>query len=195
MLTALVLGLAQGVRHSLEPDHLAAVSALIGELRSVKRSAWLGALWGLGHSVSIAAVAVAVVAFGATLQPAAERLFTIAVGALLVALGVRALRHTQHRVTRSIRTPMQAFAVGTVHGLAGSSAVVALVVAALPSAASQLVYVGLFGTGSVLGMAAVSAVAGLGLRRVHGPRGLLVLRLVTGLLSIALGMMTVIAAW
>jgi hypothetical protein len=59
---------AQGARHSFEPDHIAAVSVLIGDSRSAWRSAWLGAIWGIGHTVSLVAMCVAVVGFGAMIR-------------------------------------------------------------------------------------------------------------------------------
>jgi hypothetical protein len=67
----IVLGLAQEAQHSLEPDHIAAVTTLLDEARSAQRSAWLGAIWGIGHTVSLVAICVAVVAFGTMLPPVA----------------------------------------------------------------------------------------------------------------------------
>src|SRR5205085_3497300 len=56
--------------------------------------------------------------------------------------------------------------VGAVHGLAGSGALTALVLATLPSTAAQLTYMTLFGLGSTLGMAALSGLLGWPLARV-----------------------------
>src|SRR5688572_3797998 len=44
------LGALLGMRHALEPDHLAAVSTLMTGERSSAKAAWLGAWWGLGHT-------------------------------------------------------------------------------------------------------------------------------------------------
>jgi high-affinity nickel-transport protein len=195
MLAPLVLGLAQGARHSLEPDHIAAVSALIGEGRSARRSAWLGAIWGIGHTVSLVAMCVAVVGFGAILPPAADRAFTLAVAAILVLLGVRTLWQTaSHDHGRAVRGPMQALIVGAIHGLAGSSALTAMVFAALPGAAARLLYITLFGLGSIVGMALASGSAGLWLRRIQSPWLMTALRIAIGTMSIAFGVKTAIDA-
>jgi high-affinity nickel-transport protein len=191
MLAPIVLGVAQGARHSLEPDHIAAVSTLLGETRSARRSAWLGAIWGIGHTVSLVAMCIAVVAFGAMLPPQADRAFTLAVAAILVVLGARSLWQTgRHDGRRAIRGPIQALIIGMIHGMAGSSALTAMVFATLPGSAARLVYITLFGLGSILGMALVSGSAGLWLHRVQRPWLMTALGVVIGTTSIAIGVAT-----
>jgi len=154
LLAPFVLGIAQGAQHSLEPDHLAAVSSLLGDGRSARRGAWLGAIWGIGHTVSLLAMCIVVVELGAVLPPEADRAFALMVAALLIALGARSLWHTRHDpARRAIRGAGQALAIGAVHGLAGSSALVAMVFATLPSTGARLIYIALFGVGSIAGMA------------------------------------------
>lgn len=55
----LLLGCALGMRHALDADHVVAMSAIVSRERSVSRAAFLGAIWGAGHSVSILAVGLA----------------------------------------------------------------------------------------------------------------------------------------
>ena len=54
---AMFLAVLVGFRHALEPDHLAAVSTLVSQRRGTWRCAAVGATWGLGHAVGIAAFA------------------------------------------------------------------------------------------------------------------------------------------
>ena len=188
MWTAIALGIAQGARHSLEPDHLAAVSVLVGEHRDLRRSALLGTLWGLGHTASLVVVGIALAAFGAALPPAAERAFDVAVAAMLVVLRVRAmLRGRHHDAPRKVRTPVQAYIVGSIHGLAGSGALTAMVFATLPTNIGRLLYISLFGAGSIVGMAAISGAAGASLGRLTRPWLLNGLGAVIGACSIAIG--------
>src|SRR5438093_6953085 len=49
-ITTSSLGSLLGMRHALEPDHLAAVSTLVTGERSSSKAAWLGACWGIGHT-------------------------------------------------------------------------------------------------------------------------------------------------
>jgi hypothetical protein len=195
MFTAIVLGIAQGARHSIEPDHLAAVSVLVGESQSARRSMWLGAVWGLGHTLSLTAMSIAVVAFGAALPDAADRVFTLVVASILIALGLRSLWHSAHSsAPRRARSAVQALIVGMIHGLAGSSALTALVFASLPTTAARLFYIALFGVGSIIGMAVVSGTAGIWLQRIQHPTVMRLLHVVIALASIAIGVFTAVEA-
>ena len=192
--SAITLGIAQGLQHSLEPDHLAAVSVLVHETRTVRGAAWLGVVWGLGHTASLIAVSAVVTAVGAALPAAADRGFTLAVGLLLMVLGARALRRPSVPAADArARTPLGAALVGGLHGLAGSSALTAMVVALLPTTATRLVYVALFGLGSILGMALVSGCAGAWLRHVRRPAILTAMQRLVAVISIGIGAATVAA--
>jgi ABC-type nickel/cobalt efflux system permease component RcnA len=57
--------------------------------------------------------------------------------------------------------PRRAVLVGLVHGLAGSAALLLITVSSLSSAWLGLAYIAVFGAGSILGMAALSAVISL----------------------------------
>lgn len=62
------------------------------------------------------------------------------------------------------RVPLRALLVGMVHGMAGSAALVLLTLEQIRSPWTGLVYVLLFGLGSLVGMAALSAVVSLPMR-------------------------------
>jgi high-affinity nickel-transport protein len=166
-------GMLLGMRHALEPDHLAAVSTLMTGERSSASAAWLGACWGLGHTLTLLMAGALLVVVGAEMPAIAARIFELGVVLLLVGFGVRAIyqgarrvpigpRHT-HRTPRAFLdrwTLARPLLVGAVHGLAGSGAMTALVVTALPSTATQLGYLTLFGIGSIVGMAVLSGLLG-----------------------------------
>jgi ABC-type nickel/cobalt efflux system permease component RcnA len=91
MLTFLALGFLIGLRHALEPDHVAAVVSLStrgGTLRDHARS---GALWGLGHALTLLVLAGSCVVFGLVIPERAGRLLEGAVGVMLVVLGIGVL--------------------------------------------------------------------------------------------------------
>ena len=50
MAAALILGLLLGARHSLDPDHVVAVSTMVTEYRNPIKAIWVGVSWGLGHT-------------------------------------------------------------------------------------------------------------------------------------------------
>src|SRR2546430_9315547 len=81
------VSLALGVRHAFEPDHLAAVSTLATRSGRALQAAWLGLAWGLGHTASVAVVALLLIAGGLTVPARLRPAAGVAVGVVLVALG------------------------------------------------------------------------------------------------------------
>src|SRR5262249_45189592 len=91
LLTSSSLGSLLGMRHALEPDHLAAVSTLVTEERSGYKAAMLGAWWGLGHTLALVAAGAVLVALRAEMPARVSDLFEFFVAVMLVALGARAI--------------------------------------------------------------------------------------------------------
>lgn len=94
----------------------------------------------------------------------------------------------QHRLFRLGRRP---FVVGMVHGVAGSAALTLAVLTTIPSIALGVVYIALFGIGSIGGMLVMSALIGLPFamtaRRFSIINGRI--RFIAGLFSIFFGLM------
>ncbi|HYO62817.1 MAG TPA: hypothetical protein VER08_04090 [Pyrinomonadaceae bacterium] len=88
----LAVGFVQGLRHAVEADHLAAVSAIVSERRSVWSSSLVGGLWGVGHVFSLLVAGGAVILFDLRIGERAEHVLEFCVGLMLVALGANALR-------------------------------------------------------------------------------------------------------
>jgi nitrile hydratase accessory protein len=198
------LGTLLGVRHALEPDHLAAVSTLLTGGRSSAKAAWLGTWWGIGHSITLLIAGAVLVMLRGGMPSFASETFEFCVVLLLVGFGVRSIHHgaspntpapshvhakpeTSKRDRWTIaRRPLM---VGAVHGLAGSGALTALVMTTLPSMATQLAYMALFAIGSTLGMAVLSGLLGWPIARVGGHRWIgRAIFLVVGCTSAALGL-------
>jgi high-affinity nickel-transport protein len=173
------LGIVLGMRHALEPDHLAAVSTLMTGERSSAKAAWLGALWGMGHTLTLFTAGALLVVLQAEIPAIMAQLLEACVILLLVGFGVRAIHqgasrvprgpthsHSRPKVFRADRwTVARPLLVGAVHGLAGSGALTALVVTTLPSTVTRLAYLMLFGVGSTVGMVVLSGLLGWPLAR------------------------------
>src|SRR5687767_13044413 len=201
------LGSLLGMQHAFEPDHLAAVATLMTGERTSAKAAWLGACWGLGHTLTLLAAGALLVLLRADMPPMASHIFELCVVLLLVGFGVRAMylgawghpagpTHSHVKRGSSPPTPDGRWAigrrplvVGAVHGLAGSGAITALVVVTLPSTLTRLSYLVLFGVGSTVGMAVLSGLLGWTLARVGGHRATVCsLSLAIGGASTALGL-------
>ncbi len=213
ILTGSAFGSLLGVRHALEPDHLTAVSTLVTGERNSYRAAMLGAFWGLGHTFSLVVVGAVLIVLRAEMPARVADLFELFVAIMLVGLGIRAIvlavrqgpigpTHTHHhgQVVHShagatphvhvghwtlARRPLL---VGAVHGLAGSGALTALVLATLTSTTARITYMALFGFGSTLGMAMLSGLLGWPLAKIGANRRTMrALSVAVGCLSIGLG--------
>jgi hypothetical protein len=211
-LTSSGFGSLLGMRHALEPDHLAAVSTLVSRERNGFKAALLGACWGLGHTTGLVVVGAVLVLLRAELPVRVADMFELLVAFMLIALGSRAViqavrqgkpahshQHTfavhQHSGMPShvhigtwtlARRPL---IVGAIHGLAGSGALTALVLTTLPSTAARLTYMALFGLGSTLSMAALSGLLGWPLARLGAHSGIARgISLAVGVMSVALGL-------
>src|SRR4029453_6231669 len=83
LITSSGLGSLLGMRHALEPDHLAAVSTLVTGERSGARAAWVGACWGLGHTLALVTAGVVLIVLRTELPASASDGFEFA-GALVL---------------------------------------------------------------------------------------------------------------
>jgi hypothetical protein len=175
----LLLGFVVGLRHALEADHVAAVVSLATRGGSLRSQAAQGALWGLGHTLTLLAVAGTCIGLGLSIPAGWERAFETIVGGMLVVLGIsvfarlrreRIRFHPHHHADGTfhvhahkhvagshVHVPLRALLVGSVHGLAGSAALVVVVAGSARSPLLGLLHVALFGVGSILGMSALAA--------------------------------------
>ncbi len=215
LVTGSGLGSLLGMRHALEPDHLAAVTTMVSRERSSVRAALLGAWWGIGHTLALLVVGAALVIVRAELPAAISDAFELAVALMLIVLGIRSVHvaalqapggprhlhrhglivHSHPAVPAHVHIGSWTFAkrpllVGAVHGLAGSGALTALVLATLPTTGARLMYVLLFGIGSTLGMAALSGLLGWPLARLGSHhRVARTISAAVGCVSIVMGIM------
>jgi len=166
-LVALAVALLLGLRHPLDPDHLAAVAAMARDSR--RRSALIGLSWGAGHATTVVAVGVPVVLWTAALPDNVHEVIEAVIGTVIFGLGLRLLvRHERgelhshpHRPSRSLR---EAYAVGVVHGAGGSAAIGLLILAAIPDHGVALAGLLVFAISTAVAMSAVAAGLGRGLR-------------------------------
>jgi ABC-type nickel/cobalt efflux system permease component RcnA len=191
------LGLVFGLKHATEVDHVVAVSTIVSEHRSVFRSALVGGLWGVGHTVSLLVVGVVVLVFRAAIPAPVANWLEFGVALMIIGLGLLAMtrvlrrrsdvhlhkhshdgvshlhihfhetktRHGQANAsthTHAISSiGIKPLLVGTMHGLAGSGALTLLVLTQIKSAWLGLLYLAIFGIGSIVGMLLMSGLIGL----------------------------------
>lgn len=184
-LTLLGLGFMLGLRHALDGDHVAAVSTVLAQRPSLKASGLIGFSWGIGHTLILLLVGLVVLWFRVPVPDLLAQAAEGAVGVMLIVLGgllgmklfkerwhvhqhdhdgtrhvhlhshaVRVDHGHPHWWTESVRP----LCIGMAHGLAGSAALLLLVVSSAGGVAEGLTYIAVFGCGSILGMMLIGLV-------------------------------------
>ena len=149
------LGFLLGIRHAVDPDHVVAVGAMATRSFSLRRSVGLGALWGIGHTVTLMVVGGGIVLLRAALSPRIALGLEFSVAIMLIVLGV--LNLVGARDDQPASSPIRPLVVGMVHGMAGSAAIALLVLATIRDSALGLLYLLCFGLGTIGGMVGVTA--------------------------------------
>lgn len=158
LLPALAFGFALGVRHATDADHIAAVGNFIAAGRSAWRAASIGAMWGIGHSISVLLAGGALVILRIPMPVRLALALEFMVALMLIGLGVRSL---WTRRSAEPNSPVRPLLVGVVHGLAGSAVLALVVIGATSSPVVAAAYLLCFGIGTVLGMALVTILLAL----------------------------------
>ena len=187
----LALGFFLGLKHAIEADHLAAVSTIVSERKSLWSSTIVGGVWGLGHTISLFVAGVFVLLLNFQISEQTERILEFGVGIMLLFLGLNVFRkiaqggkihfHSHEHGEREhvhphlheldkidekeshhgLKFSPRALFIGMIHGLAGSAALMLLVIPTIESRPLGLLYIIIFGIGSIGGMMLMSFLVGL----------------------------------
>ncbi|MCD9186530.1 MAG: sulfite exporter TauE/SafE family protein [Pyrinomonadaceae bacterium] len=184
--TILLFGFLLGLQHAVEADHLAAVTTIVSERKSLFSASIIGGMWGIGHTISLFVVGALVIFLKLQISESVEAKLEAIVGGMLILLGINALyklftskeihahshahgghEHTHLHTHQNEKekahhrfSPRSVF-IGMIHGLAGSAALMLLVVPTISSPFIALMYILIFGIGSIGGMMLMSFIIGL----------------------------------
>jgi len=218
-LLTLALGLTIGLQHAFESDHITAISTQItkeklkekSSFRALKflitKSSILGALWGAGHTTSLAIMGMGVFYFAITIPENIFLNFEVLVGIMLVFLGAFSIlkyrqghSHPHKHVDGTLHFDFHkhddsehkhghtSYLIGMIQGLAGSGVLVVFLAASFDSVGMIMSFILFFGMGSIIGMSAISGLIGMPLvltnRFATFPK---IFRYITGAASIGIG--------
>lgn len=220
VVSVVAFGFVLGLKHAVDADHLAAVSTMASERHSLLGSSLIGALWGLGHTISLIIAGIVVIVLHFQISERMTQALEFGVGLMLVGLGVNALRKLAHgghvhihvhehgghlhahphlhdgahkeepHTHHGLRFGARPLLVGLVHGLAGSAALMLLVLTTISSPLVGLLYIVIFGIGSIGGMMIMSTLFALPARltATRFTRANYALRCLAGLFSLSFGL-------
>lgn len=196
-LGVLIIGLGLGLRHALDTDHLAAVSAIVSERKNLFSSLLIGGLWGVGHTASLLLAGAAVILMRFDVGRY-EKPLEFCVALMLIGLGVNVLYklarggrvhfHEHSHAGRThvhphlhdhkpepvhshhgLKLGVRPLVIGMVHGLAGSAALMLSVLMTIKgSTALAFGYIIIFGAGSIGGMMVMSLILSLPIHLTSG---------------------------
>ena len=98
-------GFLLGMRHATDADHVIAVSTIIGRGRRMLDSTIIGALWGLGHTITVTAVGILIIGFNVVIPPVVGLAMELAVAVMLIALGILNLTGLLASLTERLTPP------------------------------------------------------------------------------------------
>ncbi len=209
LLTVIGVGFLLGIRHATDPDHVIAVTTIVSRQRSIRHAGLIGVLWGLGNTITILGVGAAIIMFNLVIPPRVGLAMELAVGMMLIALGVLNLTGAMQWITATF-TPDHPHRHEIIHShphhhgdgvhvhIHGHSPEVHLHLEGKPHGAVQITMarLGLYqllrplAVGIVHGLAGSAAVALLVLTTIRDPRWAIAYLLVFGVGTVA-GMMLI----
>ncbi|MBC7912406.1 MAG: hypothetical protein H7Y30_18005 [Pyrinomonadaceae bacterium] len=221
--SVLAFGFILGLKHAVEADHVAAVSTIVSERQSLWSSSLVGGLWGLGHTISLLVAGIAVILLHIKISERTALALEFGVALMLILLGLLAIRklwrggqlhlhahehgghlhahphlhdpepETEPHTHHGLKLGARPLVIGMVHGLAGSAALMLLVLSTISSPVVGLTYIVIFGIGSIGGMMLMSALVGLPMRLTakRFTRANLMIRGLAGLFSVSFGLFMV----
>ncbi len=169
----------------------AVLSVLASNHKNIKRASMLGAIWGLGHTTSLFIAGLVVLLLAVNISETISSRLEFGVGIMLLFLGVTTLtgwsigkffkglrhktsshKHIHYHESNIVHSHghihdnehkhgHKSLIIGMVHGMAGSGALLLIVLSTINSIPLGLAYIAIFGAGSIGGMAGVSTLMGI----------------------------------
>ncbi|HET9637450.1 MAG TPA: hypothetical protein VFP26_16090 [Gemmatimonadaceae bacterium] len=154
LLFTFITSLLLGMRHATDPDHIVAVTTIVTRERSVTKAAGIGAVWGIGHTLTLLVVGGAIIVFKFAMNARLGLSLELCVAIMLIVLGLLNLFNV--RAKTSDISAARPFLVGIVHGLAGSAGAALLIVPLIDDPRWAAIYLLTFGVGTIVGMALIT---------------------------------------
>lgn len=195
-----VTGFLLGIRHAFEADHVATISSLTLKTKNRAQALFLGAWWGLGHTITLLLIGILILIFKINMPINISNIFEIIVAIILGILGLETVYktisnnriHTHednagshfHLFEYEHSHRHKSFVIGMLHGLAGSSALIFVALGGINTTEGILLIL-MFGLGSILGMSLISFTISIPFSLAYNaPTIEYYLKLITGALSI-----------
>jgi high-affinity nickel permease len=109
-------GFLLGMRHATDADHVIAVTTILNRSRRFLDTTLIGALWGLGHTITVVLVGVLIIVFNVVIPPPVGLAMEFAVALMLIGLGILNLTGGLRSFTERLTPPAPIHAHEHEHG-------------------------------------------------------------------------------
>jgi len=106
-----LLGLALGMRHATDPDHVVAVTAILTRERRFGGAIRVGFVWGCGHSITVLAVGMAIIFLKLKVPVRLGLSLEFMVAIVLILLGLKAVKDTLTSISERLGPPFTVEAI------------------------------------------------------------------------------------
>ena len=179
MTALLILALLFGIRHALEPDHIAAVLTVSAQSNSITATAKQGAIWGVGHTITLFVFSMLFLGMQIEIDKSVYLSCELFVGLILLLMGFGIIKDTKNRPEkgtdhfakpigkfhRKTNLSLKALGIGLLHGAAGSGVIIAIVTTSIDSIYLKFAYIALFSIGLILSVALLSMLVSMPTQR------------------------------
>ncbi|WP_050182220.1 sulfite exporter TauE/SafE family protein [Domibacillus robiginosus] len=164
-LSVLALGFVLGIKHAIEPDHVIAVSTIASQSKKLSRSSLAGVFWGIGHTATLLIIGCILILMKGEIPEKWAMSLEFLVGIMLVYLGITTILSFKnihvHKHQHKNISYFKSMLIGLIHGLAGSGAMVLLTMSTVKTVWESVIYILIFGAGTVIGMLFFTTIIGI----------------------------------
>ncbi|WP_174733456.1 sulfite exporter TauE/SafE family protein [Mesobacillus harenae] len=165
LFSILIFGFFLGIKHAIEPDHIIAVSTVAGESNKLWKSSLIGVFWGIGHTLTLFLVGISIMLLKGDIPEIWAMSLEFLVGIMLVFFGLSAIKKVRSTSSGSAKLNSlpynKSIFMGFIHGLAGSAAMILLTMTTVSNVWEGVLYILVFGLGTVVGMLAFTTILGI----------------------------------
>jgi hypothetical protein len=202
MTLLMLLAITIRIHHSFEPDHVAAVLAVSSQENSISATAKQGALWGIGHTITLFFFSMVLMGLKIELNESIFVLFESIIGLVLIWMGIVVINKSKllfnNRKDESAKISIapenyksklsiKSLSIGLLHGAAGSGVIIALLTTTIDSTYLKFAYIALFSIGLIISMSLLSILMTMPLHRRIKFIPIKYFKIITGTLAILIG--------
>jgi len=150
------IGLILGIKHAFDADHIIAVNTLLTQTNKLLKTIIIATWWGIGHTSTLLITSILLLTLNLTISHNTALFLELLVGIMLIIMGISNIHKKLESKLKKINNNKKSLFIGMIHGLAGSAAIILIILTQTSNIFQNIFYISLFGLGSIIGMILIS---------------------------------------